>query len=266
TGLAIVSRTQSGATVSEVGIPAPAITERGRLFVDVRSNGRSVLSIANPSDDDATVDFFYTDATGATTQFANTTVKAHEHFSRFVTDDPLLIVAPGTLNFSSSIPVVATAFFTITNESSDLLLSRTPIVDPIAHATQVGGQTITIPELAEGGGWKNDIVLVNTSEDRMNGEVRFLSQGNGSKPGAPMEVGIGDDNTLLSAVEFDIPARSFQKISTTGSATSSDVPFALSRGTSIRTPGAGTLQVSGWASADSTNPGERLNGLEMFEY
>src|SRR5262249_54650823 len=248
TGLAIVSRTQSGALVSEVGIPAPAFAERGRLFVDVTSTGRSVLSIANPSDDDATVDFFYTDATGATTQFANTTVKAHEHFSRFVTDDPLLIAAPGTLNFSSSIPVVATAFFTTTNESSDLLLSRTPIVDPIGYTTQVGGRTITIPELAEGGGWKNDIVLVNTGEDRMNGEVRFFSQRNGSEPGAPTAVRLGDDNTPLSAVEFDIPGRSFQKISTAGSATSSEVPFALSRGTSFRTPGAGAVQISGWAS------------------
>src|SRR5262249_10132929 len=108
--------------------------------------------------------------------------------------------------------------------------------------------------------------LVNTSEDRMNGVVQFFSQGTPDQPGAPMEVGIGDDNTPLSVVEFDIPARSAQKISTAGSATTSEVPFALSVGTSVRTPGAGEFQVTGWASADSITADRRLNGLQILEY
>src|SRR6185436_2052990 len=152
-----------------------------------------------------TVNFFYTDETGATSQYSTTTVAAHQHFSRFVTDDPLSVFAPGTVNFTSSIPVVATAFFTDTNESSELLLSSTPIVDPVAHTQVVAGKTITIPELADGGGWRSDIVLVNTGEDRMNGEIRFLSQGGPGQPGASMEVGIGGDNIPMSAVEYDIP-------------------------------------------------------------
>src|SRR6185369_9399434 len=80
TGLAIIDRKQNGATVSEVGIPAPPLTTQGRLFVDVTTTGRSVLSIANPNDEDATVNFFYTDETGATSQYSTTTVTAHQHF------------------------------------------------------------------------------------------------------------------------------------------------------------------------------------------
>src|SRR6185295_10533957 len=171
TGLAIIDRKQNGATVSQVGMPAPPFTKEGRLFVDVSDVGRSVMSIANPNDTDATVNFFYTDATGATTQFATTTVAAHQHFSRFVTDDPLSIFAPGTLNYTSSIPVATTSFFTVSNESSELLISDTPIVEPVAYSNAVGNKTVAIPEIADGGGWKSDIVLVNTSEDRMNGEV-----------------------------------------------------------------------------------------------
>src|SRR5262249_15192826 len=147
-----------------------------------------------------------------------------------------------------------------------LLLSHTPIVDPIAYTAQVGNNTITIPEVAEGGGWKSDIILVNTSEDRMNGEVRFFSQGSGAQPGAPMEVGIGDGRTSASVIEFDIPMRSFQRISTAGTATTSDVPFGLDRATSFATPGTGSSQVSGWASAESSNPSVRLNGLELLQF
>src|SRR5204863_9240274 len=182
------------------------------------------------------------------------------------TDGPLGILAAGTLNVTSALPVGSTAFFTDSNESSELLVSHSPIIDPVAYRTEVGSKPITIPEFAEGGGWRNDIVLVNTGEDRMNGEVRFFSQGSGNQPGAPIEVGIGDENTPSSVVEFDIPGRGFQKISTAGSATSPEVPFAMTRGTSVRTPGAGPFQLSGWASADSINPAERLNGLEMIEY
>src|SRR5262245_19041514 len=261
TGLAIISRKQSGATVSEVGIPATPFVKEGRLFVDVTSTGRSVLSIANPSDQDADVSFFYTDGTGNTTQFASTTVTAHHHFSRFVTDTPLNIRAPGTLNFKSTVPVVATAFFTITNESNDLLLSRTPIVDPIPYTSQVGSKAVTIPEVADGGGWKSDIILVNTSEDRMNGEVQFFDQ-----QGAPLELPIGTDSSPATVVQFDIPMRSVQRISTSGTASISAVPFGLNRGTSFPTPGAGSSQVSGWASVDSNNPNERLNGLEILQF
>src|SRR5262249_39314788 len=264
TGLAIISRKQSGAIVSEVGIPAPPFVDNGRLFVDVSSTGRSVLSIANPSDQDADVHFFYTDGSGNTNQFATTTVKAHGHFSRFVTDAPLNITAPGTLNFTSSIPVVATAFFTITNESNDLLLSRTPIVDAIAHAAQVGNKTITIPEVADGGGWNSDVILVNTSENLMHGVVEFFSPGSGNQPGAPMEVPIGDGST--SVVEFEIPMRSAQKIPPAGSSTIPEVPIGLNRGTSFSTPGAGSAQVSGWAAADSNDANVRLNGLELVQF
>ena len=266
TGLAIIDRKQNGASVSQVGIPASPFVEVGRLYVDATATRRTVLTIANPSDQDATVDFFYTDQTGATTQFATATIKAREHFSRFISDDPLNIFAPGTLNFTSSIPVVATSFFTESNEAGELLISHTPIVDPIAHTVQVGDKPITIPEFAEGGGWRNDIILVNTSESQMNGEVRFLSQGSGNQPGVPTEVGIGDENIPASVVEFDIPPRAFQKVATAGSATISEVPFTLSRGASLSTPGSGPFQVSGFASADSTDPAARLNGLQIVEY
>src|SRR5207249_7109059 len=136
-GFAIVNRMQNGATVSEVNVPAPPFLDVGRLFVDVSTSGRSVLSIANPNDSDITVDFVYTDGTGNSSKFTTVTVAAHQHFSKFVTDDPLKIDAPGTLNFVSSLPVAATAFFTITNESSELLLSSTPIVHPVHYSADV---------------------------------------------------------------------------------------------------------------------------------
>ena len=265
-GLAIVNRMQNGATVSEVNVPAPPFLDVGRLFVDVSTSGRSVLSIANPNDSDATVDFVYTDDMGNSSKFATVTVAAHQHFSRFVTDDPLKIDAPGTLNFVSSLPVAATAFFTITNESSELLLSNTPIVHPVHYSADVGDRPVTIAQLADGAGWHTDVVLVNTTEDQMSGEARFFDQGSGSRPGSPIELGIGDGSTAASVVGYDIPPRSFQKITTAGTASVSEVPLTLNPGASSSTPGGGATQISGWASADTATPETRLNGLEILQY
>jgi len=265
-GLAIVNRMQNGATVSEVTVPAPPFLDVGRLFVDVSSGGRSVLSIANPNDSDVTVDFVYTDDKGNSSKFATVTVAAHQHFSKFVTDDPLKIDAPGTLNFVSSLPVAATAFFTITNQSSELLLSSTPIVHPVHYSADVGDRPVTIPQLADGAGWHTDVVLVNTTEDQMSGEARFFDQGSGSRPGGPIELGIGDGSATASVVGYDIPPRSFQKITTAGTAGVSEVPLTLNPGASSSTPGGGATQIAGWASADTATPEARLNGLEIFQF
>ena len=69
----------------------------------------------------------------------------------------------------------------------------------------------------------------------------------------------------VGEVTFDIPARGFQRISTAGTATSSDVPFVLNGGASLRTPGSGSSQVSGWEAADLSDPEARLTGLQIIE-
>jgi hypothetical protein len=96
--------------------------------------------------------------------------------------------------------------------------------------------------------------------------VHFLNQGSGAEPGTLMEVGIGDGTTAASVVEYDIPARSFQRVGTAGVASRSEVQFAGNVGFSFTTPGAAGVQISGFASAESTNSSLRLNGLEILEY
>src|SRR5262249_157901 len=138
-------------------IPAPALTQLGRLFVEVDSATRSVVSIANPNDEDASVDLFFTNASGETSGFVTQTVAAHTHFSAFVSDPPfsLPVATAGTINFTSSIPVAAVAFRTVTNERSDFILSNTPIAD----LTQETDQPVTIPHFTDGDGWQTAIIL-----------------------------------------------------------------------------------------------------------
>ena len=216
TGVEILSFRQNEVTVSEVAIPAPALVQAGRLFVEVDSVTRSVVSIANPNDEDATVDFFFTNTSGESSGFVTQTVAAHTHFSAFVSDPPfsLPVATTGTINFTSSIPVAPAAFRTLTNERSDFILSNTPIAD----LTQETVQPVTIPHFADGDGWQTSIILVNTSEDTMHGEIRFFTPGSPTEPGQPLSIRLGDSD-LAPVTEYEIPPRSFARFNTFGTAT-----------------------------------------------
>ena len=256
TGLAILDFKQAGRGGTEVALLAPPLTMMGRMFVEVSQTVRSVLSIVNPNDVDASVEFYFTDLEGNSDNFVTVPIAAHAHFSRFVIDDPLFLDDPsvGTLSFTSTVPIAASAFRTFVNESSEFLISQTPIADPL----KVNGQPVTIPEFADGAGWNSQVVLVNTTENPMNGEVRFLDPS-----GAPMEVGIDDGTSGASALEYLIPPRTAQRFMTSGTSARSNFPFGA-RGTfQLRTPGTNFSQISGYAAAESSAP---VTGLQFLEY
>jgi len=265
-GLALIELKNSAAvTVSENGMPVPPLTTVGRVFIEVASTSgvRSVLSIANPNDDDAAVILFDTDASGNQNNYTTVTVGAHTHFSRFVTDDPLKIPAgtTGTLTYISSIPVAAAAFRTMTNERNDFLISSTPIVDLNTYPTN---QSVYIPDVADGSGWTSRVILTNPGEDRVNGEVRFFNTGDAFQPGAPMLVDVGGNPA--SVLEFDIPPRSFQTIDTTGAPVRSDFPFTSNNGFAFRSLGTASSQSTGFAVATPTGGAAALNGVEIMEF
>lgn len=254
TGLEILEFRRGQVTSNQVGFPAPPLRQGGRLFVEVTGSVRSVVSIANPTDEDISVDFFFTKSDGETPSFWTQTIPALNHFSRFVSDAPFNLTpdTSGTLNYNASVPVAATAFRTFTNERGDFIISATPIAD-IEHFTM---EPQVIPQFADGANWDTQVVLVNTTENQMNGEVHFLDQ-----TGNPIDVGVGTEST--SVLEYDVPPRSFHRLSTSGIPLRSDIPFSATGGFSYKTAGTLTSGASGYVSAAA---GSDITGLEIVEY
>jgi beta-propeller repeat-containing protein len=256
TGLAILDFNKLGSAGTEVALMAPQLLIQGRMFVEVSSAVRSVISIVNPNDEDASVDFYFTDQLGESTKFVTVPIAAHGHFSRFVNDDPLLFDDPsiGTLNFTSTVPIAVSGFRTFVNENSEFLISSTPIADVL----QVNTRPVTVPEWADGAGWNSEVVLVNTTENELGGEVRFLDPS-----GTPTEVGIDDGTTGASVVGYDLAPRSYQTISTSGTSLRADFPFAAKGTTQLKTPGTNFTQNTGYVTAESSAP---VTGLQILEY
>ena len=118
--------------------------------------------------------------------------------------------SPRSLDFNASLPVFVTALRFFTNERSDSLLSSIPV----AGTTTVVSRPVVIPEFTDGAGWSSQVILVNTSDAQMRGEIHFVSQGSLSDPPQGIEVGTGVGTA--SVFEYDIPPRSFYRLQTNG--------------------------------------------------
>ncbi len=213
TGIAVISLKQGGVLTTEIGVEPPNFVTSGRLSVEVAGENRSVLSLANASDEDAAVVFYYTNAAGESSNVTRTIIPARGHFSRFVNDAPMTVASGiGTLTFNSSAPLAPTASHTVLNERSDLLLTTLPIAN---LEKPILGPTL-IPHFAEGLGWSTDLQLVNNTDEEMVGQVHFTGPGAEDVPGQPLGVQLEDGSDPSPVFEYSIPPRSVKRFRTSG--------------------------------------------------
>jgi hypothetical protein len=204
-GQSIIDLNSIGAIVTEVAVPPAPLIRDGRLYVQANASTRGVFSLANPSDEIAELFFYITDIEGVSSFVGITTVGPHTQFSQFVTSLGISDTE-GALTVSSSIPVAMAGFGTLSNEQSSLILNAARVAD----LATVDNKPVVIPHFVDGAGWFTEIVLVNTSEERMSGEIRFFGQ-----DGNPLEVTL--ESTPGSIFSFDVAPRSFQRLNSTGS-------------------------------------------------
>jgi photosystem II stability/assembly factor-like uncharacterized protein len=148
--------------VSESGIPTAAATTHARVYVDLSENHNTGLAIANVSSTSSTVvvNAFQKDgvtiagnskqqdplpANGYTASFAD----------GFVTGLPTGFT--GVLDISSSVPFAALTLRSLDNERGDFLMTTFPVAD----ANQLAPSPIVFPQIADGGGYRTQILLLS---------------------------------------------------------------------------------------------------------
>jgi len=209
-GLAIFSYRQNGVLVSEAGVPASSPLLRGRIYASVDGAVNTGIALANPNDSQATVSFFFTDATG--TDFGNGSmiIPAHGQIAKFLNEAPFN--APrstsGTFTFSSTVPVGAIAIRGYTNQRSEFLVTTMPVADPSVQVAD----SVYFPHFADGGGWTTQFVLMNPSDRAISGTLTFFGQGTAGTAASNFALNI--DGAVVSQVPYSIPARSAKSFST----------------------------------------------------
>lgn len=217
-GMVILDLRQRGAEVGEVALPLlPFITD-ARVYVNESSIANTNIAIANPSDQPVMLYWFMTDRTGAQSNYGGLEIPPKASFAQPVTNNPFLLPAnaAGTLTFSTTAPVAATAFRTFTESNGSILLTYLPLVDPYHFETQ----STTIAQYAVDLTWSSEFHLVNNTETTMTGVVRFFN--NGPNEGDPTQssapISLALDRGNFTDVPYNLPPRASDNFATSSTA------------------------------------------------
>jgi hypothetical protein len=170
-GLAIIDSRQNNVLVSEAGVPASGLITSGRIYAEISSTINTGIAIANPTNQTATITFFFTDSSG---DFGSngTTIPPSGQIATFLNEAPFngRSSLTGTFTFSSNIPVSVVALRGRINERSEFLMTTLPVTDLLAAPSSA---PIVFPHFAAGAGWTTQIVLVNPTDATLTGGLEF---------------------------------------------------------------------------------------------
>jgi hypothetical protein len=217
-GTAVFSLYQNGVVVSEAGVPASPPTQGARIFIDYRtgvSAGIGTLdiytgfAIAHRGSSSADITYTLRNQNAQTLAIGHGSLAAGAHFAKFI--HQLRDVAPdfdlplnfstatlfGSLEITSTQPVSIVALRLTTNQRGETLLTSTPIADLSVPPTN---SPAYFPHLADGGGYRTGLILLNTSTDLEAGTVEIFDD-----TGAPLPLREAGGSTA-SSFPYSIPA------------------------------------------------------------
>jgi hypothetical protein len=161
-GAGVFRYSPGGIVVTESGIPAAAPTTHARIYIDKSGGHDTGLAIAAPTGAglNVTVMAYLSDGRtpigGGPQQVV---LNANGHKAAFVAEliDGLPAGLTGVLDIFSSTPFVALTIRSLTNERGDFLLTTFPIAD----ATRAAPAPILFPQIADGGGYSTQFILLS---------------------------------------------------------------------------------------------------------
>lgn len=196
-GLAIIDFSQNNVLVSEAGVPASGLITSGRIYAEIGSTINTGIAIANPTNQTATITFFFTDSSG---DFGSnvTTIAPNGQIATFLDQAPFSAPSSltGTFTFSSNIPVSVVALRGRINERGEFLLTTLPVTDLSAAPSAA---PVVFPHFAAGAGWTTQVVLVNPTDATLTGGLEFRDPS-----GQVTNAGNPSNNNLT----YSIPPRS----------------------------------------------------------
>ena len=151
---------QNNAVVSESGIPVSGLTPSSRVFIDRRAGRDTGVALANPSNVpvNVTVRAYTLDGVTPATPPRVLTLPARGHTAAVSGD--LVGALPdgftGVLGIEAPAPVAALALRFLGNERGELIMMTLPVAD----LTRAAPWPVVFPHIADGGGFRTQILLL----------------------------------------------------------------------------------------------------------
>jgi hypothetical protein len=215
-GVAIIGLSlPNGTLVSETGVPAAAEINSGRMYADISSTVNTGVAISNLTPQNATVSYYFTDASGKDFGFGSLSLPAFHQIAAFLNEptfgQPAGIQGgfQGTFTFNSNVPVGAIALRGIVNERSEFLFTTVPVA-PVG----ISPGAFLLPQFVDGAGWNTSLLLTNASDSLETGTVKFFGQGSGSTAAPLLTMTVnGQTGTTFN---YTIPAHASARFDTSG--------------------------------------------------
>lgn len=216
------------------------------------------MAIANPNAAPATISIYFTDESGLNFGGRTITLAPSAQISAFLDQPPFFTANPfsspianaRTLTFTSDVPVSALALRGTVNERSEFLIAPLPVAD----LSETSADPLSIPNMADGGGWTTQVVLVNLADDILTGTMQFFT-------GAGQAMTVTIAGQAANQFAYSLPPRSSRRFDTAGTAdTTQTGSIRIVPATGARSPlGSAliSLRSAGVPTTEMTVPGTR---------
>ena len=147
--------------VSESGVPATVPTTRARVYVDLSENHNTGLALANVADTGTgiAIHAYLSDGYTAIGSSEGLTLPAKGYAAAFA--DQFITGLPagftGVLDISSETPFAALTLRSLMNERHEFLMTTFPVAD----ANSPAPAPIVFPQIADGGGYVTQFILIS---------------------------------------------------------------------------------------------------------
>ncbi len=208
TGMAIFALRDSRGVLTEATVPAAPLVQGGLFYAMINGPVNTGLAIVNPNSEDVTISFSLIESDGRIRSGEPVTISKGSQIARFLTELPWGLPAPfeGTILFNSNAPVGITVLRGLTNERGDFLITTLPILDP---SVLTASGPAFIPHFAANGGWKTEIILINSSSTTSAGTLDFFNS-----VGDPTSVRIG--SLTGSSIDYSVNSQSSLRLTVSG--------------------------------------------------
>jgi hypothetical protein len=184
-GSAFLGSIQRGVNVAEAGFPAVDSTTHARLYVDLSGGHSTGIAVNNPSRSPIHINAAAYQTDGAILAGngpGSIDLSAKEHDARFV--NQLITGLPsgfvGVLDLSSTSPFAAMTIRSLTNSANDFIFTAFPVADFNLYPPAA----LAFPQVADGGGYQTQVILLNTGGTNSSITVRYLND-----DGQPLAIG-----------------------------------------------------------------------------
>jgi hypothetical protein len=161
-GSGMFSYNPDNVLISESGIPSSISTTHARIYVDLSDNHNTGLAVANITSSPASIAINAYLADGTTSVGASKgplQLTDYGHDAKFA--DQLISGLPdgfrGVFDISSSLPFAALTLRSLDNERGEFLMTAFPVAD----ANHRAPLPIVFPQIADGGGYVTQFILLS---------------------------------------------------------------------------------------------------------